>query len=735
VLASLFLTCAVALGGASVLLFVLGHRIRFASRLVGVLFGAVVVAAAGETAARVWDLPSRYVEVGQLILLASIVLVVLARSAWNPIGQVFFATFVASIGTYLAAALVYTVASGLSPAGIAASGLLFTFELVALLLACSFAFESCDVVCRTRWTRTIQPPDPTYLPKVSLQIAAYNEPPDMLIETIASAERIDYPNFEILVIDNNTKDPEVWRPVEEYCRDRDRVRFVHVDPWPGFKSGALNLALTEHTAPDAEIVGVIDADYLVDPDYLRSVVGYFIDPNIAFVQTPQDYREYERDSYLTACYDAYRYFFTTSMPSRNERNSIIFAGTMGLLRRSVLEGLGGWDEWCITEDAETSLRMLKEGYSGLFIPTAYGQGIMPLTFASLKSQRFRWCFGGMQILRRHWRELMPWDRDPKNRLSIGQRFDYLVSGLQWFNDLVNLAFTVVLLTMGAVFLSGGEVGIRPLDGAVVLLPVAIIASGLLRALWALRQRTGIGGRRALLAFANWLSLSWTVSLACVQGLLRAEGVFMRTPKANEGHRLMSALWSARTESIIAAAIWATGIAVVVSQTANAFVAVLFAWQGSVYASAPFMSWLNQHTELSAQLERRRRSEVLRERLVALRPYYLGTAAIGVAAAVVAIVVLSGGSSQPTRTAGNPFALPKASANDEGPLGNLIDGDAGPTEEPTTTTDTTVTTDTSTGSPTTAPATTTPATTAPATTAPATTTTTPATSTTTTTLAN
>jgi hypothetical protein len=261
-----------------------------------------------------------------------------------------------------------------------------------------------------------------------------------------------------------------------------------------------------------------------------------------------------------------------------------------------------------------------------------------------------------------------------------------------------------------------------LEGAVVLLPAAIIASGLLRALWALRQRTGIGRRRALLAFANWLSLSWTVSMACVQGLLRKEGVFMRTPKTSEGHRLLSALWSARTESIIAASIWATGIAVAVSGTANAFVAVLFAWQGSVYASAPFMGWLNQHTELSAQLERRRRSEALRERLVGLRPYYVGSAAISVAAAVVAVLVLSGGS-QPPPDSGNPFALPKAPADDGGPLTNLLDGDSGPADAPTTTTSTTDTTTASSSSePTTAPSTTAPSPTTTATTEPTTTTT-------------
>src|SRR4029453_6662841 len=95
-------------------------------------------------------------------------------------------------------------------------------------------------------------------------------------------------------------------------------------------------------------------------------------------------------------------FFVTSMAARNERNSIIFAGTMGLLRRSALEGLGGWDEWTITEDAETSLRLLRAGGWGGLVGEPLGRGIMPLTFGALKSQRFRWCFGGMEILRKHW---------------------------------------------------------------------------------------------------------------------------------------------------------------------------------------------------------------------------------------------------------------------------------------------------------------------------------------------
>jgi cellulose synthase/poly-beta-1,6-N-acetylglucosamine synthase-like glycosyltransferase len=455
---SLFLTCVVALAVTTALLLVSGHRGRHASRILGLVLVIAIAVLAGEATSFLFELPPSYVLASEGILVGFGFVVVALRPQWNPIGQVFYGTLLASAVTYVSFAGWYTVFGGLSLIGSVASGLLFVLELLALTLTAWYAFDTCDSAARIRWDRPIPDPDPTYVPMVCLQIAAYNEPPDMLIQTIASVEAVEYPELEIVVIDNNTEDPDVWKPVETYCRDRPRVTFVHVDGLDGFKAGALNLALTQHTDPDAEIVGVVDADYLLDPGYLRAVVGYFADPAIAFVQTPQDYRDWSGDRYLTACYDAYRYFFSTSMPSRNQRNSIIFAGTMGLIRRSVLERLDGWDEWCITEDALASLRILKAGFAGLYIHRSFGKGIMPLTFASLKSQRFRWCFGGIQILKRHRRDLMPWNRDAANHLSFGQRMDYLFSSLQWFNDLLYLGFSVVLLTTAALLATQGKVG-------------------------------------------------------------------------------------------------------------------------------------------------------------------------------------------------------------------------------------------------------------------------------------
>src|SRR5437868_6751560 len=112
-------------------------------------------------------------------------------------------------------------------------------------------------------------------PRVSIHVPAYNEPPAMLIETLDALARLDYPDFEVLVIDNNTRDEDVWRPVEAHCAQLGaRFRFCHVAPLAGFKAGALNYALAR-SAPEADIVAVIVADYAIDARWLRDLTQAF----------------------------------------------------------------------------------------------------------------------------------------------------------------------------------------------------------------------------------------------------------------------------------------------------------------------------------------------------------------------------------------------------------------------------------------------------------------------------
>ena len=296
----------------------------------------------------------------------------------------------------------WTAISHLGVAGTIGGTVLWMLEAFAALLGCAYLWELCDALGSQRWDRRIRGGAPAevadHLPFVSIQVPAYNEPPEMVIETLESLKAMDYPSYEIICLDDNTDDETLWRPVEAWCHEHG-ITFAHLQDWPGYKSGALNYALASEIDPRAELIAVIDSDYQLDPSFLRRCAPLFADPSVGFIQSPQDYRDWEGAAFYRRLYYSYKYFFAVSQPSRNERDGAIFAGTMGLIRRSALEQVGGWDEWCITEDAELSLRLLRRGYSGLHVDASYGHGVMPLTFEALKGQRFRWCFGGIQILR------------------------------------------------------------------------------------------------------------------------------------------------------------------------------------------------------------------------------------------------------------------------------------------------------------------------------------------------
>jgi hypothetical protein len=148
VILALFLTCVVALVGATLLLLLLGARLHFSSRILGIALSVALAVGAGEVAARLWNLPPRPVLLaeGAIVLLG--IVVVLARPVWNPVGQVFYASFLAAALSYLGFAAWYTLAGGLSAIGAVASGLLLVLEIGALTLAAWYTFDGCDVVCR-----------------------------------------------------------------------------------------------------------------------------------------------------------------------------------------------------------------------------------------------------------------------------------------------------------------------------------------------------------------------------------------------------------------------------------------------------------------------------------------------------------------------------------------------------------------------------------------------------------
>lgn len=308
-------------------------------------------------------------------------------------------------------------------------------------------FEQYDIVARERWKRPRHPfPRRIYShePMVSIHVPTYSEPPEMVIETLNVLARLDYTNYEVIVIDNNTPDPALWLPVQAHCKKLGgKFRFIHADNITGAKGGALN-HIMPMVDPRASIVGVIDADYHPEPDFLRALVGYFDNSHIGFVQTPHDYRGWKGNLFLTMCYWEYKIFFHSTMISLSERDAGITVGTMCLIRKDALLKAGGWSEWCVTEDSELAIRIHDVGYSSVYVDTTYGRGLIPDTFEGYKKQRYRWTAGPVQEFRHYLTHFLGLSKQP-SRYTFVQRLFHLNHGLD--NLLLGMDIPLMILGM------------------------------------------------------------------------------------------------------------------------------------------------------------------------------------------------------------------------------------------------------------------------------------------------
>jgi cellulose synthase/poly-beta-1,6-N-acetylglucosamine synthase-like glycosyltransferase len=645
VLAALLLAGIVAAPLGSVGLLLPGRRRRrragswaATSRFLRAVLGTVVLAALVAGVLKLLKLSEHNLVIGVAGVVAASVIWLPATRQWSARAHLCWASSVFLFVVYLTYALDWTLTDHLGAASTVGGILLWLFEVFAAVMSCAYLWEICDALGTEHWRRritaqTLLPAADSDLPWVSLHVPAHNEPPDMVKDTLRSLLRLDYPRYEVVVIDDNTDDERLWRPVEEWCA-RHNVKFAHLENWPGYKSGALNYALRRMTDPRAEIIGVVDSDYQIEPGFLRRCAPPFVDPWIGFVQSPQDYRGWETARYYRRLYYSYKYFFAVSQPSRNEHDGAIFAGTMGLIRRVALDELGGWDEWCITEDAEISLRLLRAGWQGLHVDQTWGRGIMPLTFEALKGQRYRWCFGGIQILRMHWRSLMPGRESRGNHLSNAQRWSYLAGGFQWYGDLLGLIFFVFLLAGAANLATGGGELFRKLTPFLLATVPVLVGLGLVRAVALLRRGTGATWRDALGAFFIWQSTSLVVARASVLGLFARKAAFLRTPKTSEREKWWEALRANWAESALAV-FGVIGIALAVSKItrlAAPLLAAMLVFPTLGYAAAPFNSWAAQRAALPQWLRERRRTEYRRDR----RAFAAG-AATGGAVAVLGVV--------------------------------------------------------------------------------------------------
>lgn len=469
-------------------------------------------------------------------------------------GRLFFAFLLQTAVSLLIWTAFVPLTEDLTHWGTAIWCLLLPAQFALLLVVLANGFELTELLWSKRLTRHFTPITPSrgrLLPKVSIHVAICNEPPEMVIATLNSLAALDYPSFEVLIIDNNTKDPSLWQPVATHCEELGaRFRFYSLGKWPGYKAGALNFAL-QHTDPAAAVIGVVDSDYIVKPDWLRSLTPYFDEPEIGFVQAPQDHRDWQGDSFKAMCNWEYAGFFHIGMVHRNERNAIIQHGTMTLIRKAALLQEKGWSEWCICEDAELGLRLLSQGYKSIYVNVNSGNGLTPDSFAGFKGQRFRWAYGAVQILKRYWPSLLPWQRSP---LTLGQRYHFLMGWLPWFGDALQILFTFVALIWTMTLLLWPHLAEFPV--AAFLMPtLGTFAFKIIHALWLYKSKVPCSVPQRIAAAIAGMALTHTIACAVFKALFTSQQPFLRTPKAENKPAFIKGVLMAREELLILIALW------------------------------------------------------------------------------------------------------------------------------------------------------------------------------------
>ena len=264
---------------------------------------------------------------------------------------------------------------------------------------------------------------------------------------------------------------------------------------------------------------------------------------------PQAHRDYLGNAFRRMTNWEFDGFFRIGMHHRNERNAIIQHGTMTMVRRVALEGTGGWSEWTICEDAELGLRLMHAGYDTVYVDELMGRGLTPADFRAYKSQRYRWAFGAMQIMKGRWNWMVH-----KGPLTAGQRFHFLTGWFSWFADALHMVFTLMALGWTAGMLLAPTIFSLPMQ--LFLIPVmGFFVTKAVFGIVLYRARVPCSWRDTLMASIASMGLSHAIARGIWMGLIKQKTAFVRTAKSRRlGGGAAGALGPVREELLMSVAL-------------------------------------------------------------------------------------------------------------------------------------------------------------------------------------
>jgi cellulose synthase (UDP-forming) len=280
-------------------------------------------------------------------------------------------------------------------------------------------------------------------PPVTCLIATFNEPVEVVEETVAALSNMEYADKEIVILDDSTR--EESRAAMRDLAARYGARIRQRTNRKGYKAGAINEFLAES---NAKYVAVFDADAVPAHNFLRDLVPILEEnPRLAFVQTPQHYANVESSNVALAAARQQNVFYEYICEGKSYSRAAFCCGTNFIARREALLDVGGLDDNTVTEDFATSINLHAKKWDSAYYNQVYAYGLGPETLSAYFTQQQRWAFGtvktGWQLLKN------------LGRLRLGQAWEYFLSTTYYWIGLINLIF--MLLPLLYIFF-----GIKPL---------------------------------------------------------------------------------------------------------------------------------------------------------------------------------------------------------------------------------------------------------------------------------
>jgi cellulose synthase (UDP-forming) len=292
---------------------------------------------------------------------------------------------------------------------------------VVLLVAETWAYINMCMFVMLTWRLTDREPGPAPRGRtVDVFITCYNEPLEVLRRTAIGARAIRYPHRTYILDDGKREDVKAM--TEELG-----IGYIRRLGNANAKAGNLNFAIS---VTSGEFIMQFDADHVPLPNIVDRMLGYFTDPQMALVQSPQDF--YNVDSFTHVVNDEgrrlweeNRIFYSLIQRGRDNWNASFFCGSCGMIRRTALEGIGGFASKTIIEDMETTMELHARGWKTAYHSETLAYGLAPGAADAYHVQRMRWGQGAMQVLRK----LKPLSM---RGLTLPQRINYFAGTTAYF---------------------------------------------------------------------------------------------------------------------------------------------------------------------------------------------------------------------------------------------------------------------------------------------------------------